>query len=257
MPTELSISTGTLFAFLLVLARVSGALAFAPLPGFSAAPGAAKVALSVAFTLCLAARWPRVDTAAVTASRLVGWAVAEAAIGIAVGVVVAIVLESFTFAAQVLGLPAGYGYASTVDPNTQADAGILLVLAQLIAGLLFFSLGFDREVFRLFALTLERIPPGTYVFGPASAGLLVRLASLIFSVGVRLSLPVVALLAMVDVALALLGRLNSQLQLLSLAFPLKMLAALLMLTWLASLFPRILAECAGEALGGAQRVLGL
>jgi len=257
MPIELSISTGTLFAFLLVLARVSGALAFVPLPGFSAAPGPAKVALSSAFTFCLAGRWPRVDASSVTASRLIGWAVAEAAIGLAVGVAVAVVLESFTFAAQVLGLPAGYGYASTVDPNTQADSGILLVLAQLIAGLLFLSLGLDREVLRLFAFSLDRIPPGTYLFGRASAGLLVRLASLIFSVGVRLALPVVALLAMVDIALALLGRLNSQLQLLSLAFPLKMLAALVMLTWLASLFPRILAECAGQALAAAHRVLGL
>ena len=42
----------------------------------------------------------------------------------------------------------------------------------------------------------------------------------------RLALPVVALLLMVDVALALLGRLNQQLQLLALAFPAKMLTAL-------------------------------
>ena len=62
---------------------------------------------------------------------------------------------------------------------------------------------------------------------------------------------------MVDVALALLGRLNAQLQLLSLAFPAKMLAALVMLVWLAVLYPRILLEYAGQAFAAGRRVLGL
>jgi flagellar biosynthetic protein FliR len=257
MPIEITLSPGTLFGFLLVLARVSGALAFVPIPGLSAAPGPAKIALAFACTLCLANRGPLVAATALGTSGLIVWAVAEAAIGLVIGVAVAVVLETFVFAAQVLSLPAGYGYAATVDPNTQADAGILLVLAQLVAGLLFFSLGLDREIFKLFALSLDRIPPGEYVFGLGSARALIHLASILFTVGVRLALPVVALLAMVDVALALLGRLNSQLQLLSLAFPLKMLAALLMLVWLAALYPRILGECAGQAFGGVRRVLGL
>lgn len=257
MHAELTLSTGTLFAFLLVLARVAGAMSFVPLPGISAAPGAARIVLAVVFTLALAGSWPAVDATSITVCRLAGWAMAEAAIGVAIGVSVAVVLESFTFAAQVLGVPAGYGYASTVDPNTQADSGILLVFAELMAGLFFFALGLDREVLRLFARSLEHIPAGAYIFGPKSAAAMVALAAGLFSTGVRIALPVVALMIMVDVALALLGRLNSQLQLLSLAFPLKMLAALAMLAWLAALFPRILLGYAEEAFGVAQRVLGI
>ena len=73
----------------------------------------------------------------------------------------------------------------------------------------------------------------------------------------RLALPVVALLVMVDVALALMGRLNAQLQLLSLAFPAKMLLALLMLSWVAALFPRIMMELSGHAWTAAHRILGI
>ena len=62
---------------------------------------------------------------------------------------------------------------------------------------------------------------------------------------------------LVDVALGLLGRLNSQLHLLSLAFPAKMLAALIMLVWLAALYPRMLLEYAGQAFATGARVLGL
>ena len=53
-----------------------------------------------------------------------------------------------------------------------------------------------------------------------------RLTAEIFSLGMRLALPVVALLTLVDLALALVGRLNAQLQLVLLAFPVKMLATL-------------------------------
>ncbi len=76
--------------------------------------------------------------------------------------------------------------------------------------------------------------------------------------GVRLALPVVALLVMVDVALALMGRLNAQLQLLSLAFPAKMLTALLVLSWVAALFPRILRAVQPDTAWSArERTLGI
>ena len=257
MHTDLPLSTSTLFAFLLVLARVGGALVFVPLPGLKSAPDMVRAALALGFTLALYGQWPAVDATGVTAARLAGWALAEGAIGIAIGVTVAIVLESFVLAAQILGLQAGYAYASTVDPTTQADSGILLVFAQLIAGWLFFVMGLDREVFGLFAESLARIPPGAWAFHAGSAEAMIRLGSSLFSVGMRLALPVVALLVLVDVALALLGRLNSQLQLLTLAFPAKMLAALLVLGWIAAVFPRLLREMNTIGMAGAHRVLGL
>jgi flagellar biosynthesis protein FliR len=63
---------------------------------------------------------------------------------------------------------AGFAYASMVDPQTQADSGVLLVLSQLAGGLIFFSLGLDLAVVRIFARSLETLPPGSLVAaGPA------------------------------------------------------------------------------------------
>ena len=257
MPANLTVSSGTVLAFLLVLARVSGAMVFVPLPGFSDTPGMARSAFSLAFTLALAPRWPHLDGIDADAGTLAAWAMAEAAIGVAIGLAAAMVLEVATFAAQMLGMPAGYGYAQTVDPNTQADAGILLVVAQLTAGMLFFALGMDRQVLRLFSASLERIPPGAYVFQPSSAEAFIRLSGSLLAAGARLALPVVALLVMVDVALALMGRLNAQLQLLSLAFPAKMLTALFVLAAVLSLYSRVLARFSLGAWRVAQQALGL
>ena len=58
-------------------------------------------------------------------------------------------------------------------------------------------------------------------------------------------------------ALALLGRINAQLQLISLAFPAKMLTTLILMSWLASLYPRILREVSTQAWTAVYRTLGL
>src|SRR5690242_16618258 len=151
MPGNLTLSAATLYSFLLVLARVGGALVFVPLPGIRGALEPARAALAMGFTMALVSRWPAVDAARVADGTLVCWILSEAALGMAIGIAVALVVEAFVLAAQVLGLQAGYAYASTIDPNTEADSGVLLVFAQLLAGMLFFALGLDREVLRLFS----------------------------------------------------------------------------------------------------------
>ena len=256
MPTSLTLSLASVCGFALVLARVSGALVFVPLPGLTNAPPPARVALAAGLTIALWSRWPLIDPSAVSAARLAGWAVAEAAMGIAIGLAAAIVLEAFVLAAQILGLQAGYAYASTIDPNTEADSGVLLVVAQLGASLLFFAAGLDRELLRLFAWSLDKVPPGSYAFGPGAAPALIHLGASLFSVGLRLAFPVVALLVMVDVALALVGRVNAQLQLLALAFPVKMLLTLVVFGWGTLLLPRILRELSGQAWRAARHLWG-
>lgn len=257
MEGNVTLSLGVLYGFLLVLARVAGIFGLVPLPGMRTAPEPARAALVFGLTLALFPRWPEIDGGGVTPGRLMVWVLGEAAIGLAVGVSLAVVLEAFAMGAQVLSLQAGYAYASTLDPNTQADSGILLVLAQLAAGLLFFAAGLDLEVVRLVARSLDHAPPGTFGFTTASGTAVIRLSGQLFSVGLRLALPVVALLVMVDLALALLGRLNAQLQLLSLAFPAKMLVALAVLSASAPVWPRLLRELSGAAWQTLRHLPGL
>lgn len=239
MPTQLTLPLPLVFGFILVLARVGGAFIFVPMPGFSATPDAARVVLALSFTVALFPRWPHVNIAEPYIGGLLMSLLAEVALGLTIGVAVAILNESFLVAGQIIGLQAGYGYASTVDPSTQADSAILVVLAQLVAGLLFFAIGLDREVIRAFARSLDAFPAGTFTLGPAGAEQILRLGSGIFSIGLRLAMPALALLLLVDLALAFIGKLNAQLQLLVLAFPIKMMVALGLLAAMAVLFPRI------------------
>ena len=256
MPAQLTFSLSTVFGFVLVLARVAGAFIFVPLPGMSAGPDVARAVLAISFTLALFPRWPLVSLESPYIGALLVSLLAELALGLTIGVAVSVLSESFLLAGQIIGLQAGYAYASTVDPSTQADSGILVVFSQLTAGLLFFTLGLDREIIRAFARSLDTFPAGSFALAPAGAEQILRLASGMFSVGLRLAMPAIALLLLVDLALALLGRLNAQLQLLTLAFPVKMMAAIGLLATLAVLFPRVYRDYAGQVLARVTAIAG-
>jgi flagellar biosynthesis protein FliR len=238
MRGELVFSVATLLGFALTLIRVGGVFIFVPLPGITAILSPARVILSLGVTIALFPEWPHV-TATPTAGLFFMWVMVEAGLGLGIGLTVAFISESLAVGAQVMGVQAGYGFASTIDPNTQADSGVLVVFSQLAAGLLFFATGIDREVLRVFARSLEIWPAGTFVLTRGAAEQVLSLGSNMISTGLRLALPMIAILAMVDISLALLGRVNAQLQLIMISFPVKMMTALAMLGWLALLLPAL------------------
>jgi len=257
MHADVSLSLSTLFGFLLVLARVGGAFIFVPIPGIRTAPSVPRIVLALSLTFLLFPQWPRVDAGNLGIGALTATLLTEAVLGMAIGLGVAFVLEAFTLAAQVLGLQAGYAYASTVDPTTQADTGILLVFAQLTAGILFFALGMHAEVVRIFARSLTVYPPGGFALSRSLAIGIGELGAAMFSTALRLSLPVVGLLVLMDLALALLGRVNAQLQMLMLAFPLKMLVTLALLSMMAVMFPAVFRNLNGRMLMVLRQVMGI
>ena len=223
-------SYSTLFGFLFTLARISGVFAFLPLAAFRAAPEAARIVLSLAMTVMLRGEWKAPVGAEVTIGRIVGGLASEAGLGLAIGVALAIVFEVFQMAAQAVSLQAGLGYASTVDPSSGADSTVLLTIAQLTAALLFFVSGADRLLVKALAESLRLAPPESFTVNRAWAEALVRFAATIFGSGLRLAAPLIALLLLADTSLAVLGRVQQQLHLISLTMPLKLGATMLVLS---------------------------
>ena len=255
MHAELTLSASTLLAFILVLSRMVGVFVFVPLPVKEAGPGVARIVFAFATALALFPCWPSVDAQNVTLGVMLEWLIAEAAIGIAIGLMVSFINEFLVFGAQILGLQAGYGYASVVDPTTQADSDILPVMAQLTGGLLFFTTGLHRHVISAFADSLNKYPPGQFTVTRDLTVAITRLASNIFSVGLRLALPVIGLLLMTEIALALLGRINSQLHIGMQAFPAKMLLTLVTLVSVLLVVPVLYQAFGTEVLENIRRSL--
>lgn len=253
MHAELTISASTLLAFLLVVSRMVGVFVFVPLPVKDSGPSVARIVFGLATAIALFPRWPSIDARAVTFGVLTEWMIAEAAMGMAIGLMISFITEFLTFGAQTLGLQAGYGYASVVDPTTQADSDVLPVMAQLTAGLLFFTTGMHRYVISAFAASLDKYPPGQFPMTHDLAQTVIGLSANIFSVGLRLALPIMGLLLMTEIALALLGRINSQLHLGMQAFPAKMLLTLVTLVSVLLIVPTLYRAFASEVFENIRR----
>jgi flagellar biosynthesis protein FliR len=223
MPVEAGDLLRSATGFALVLIRIAGMFVFVPLPGARSASPVARVMLAAIVAAAMRPLWP--ETGVLTGGQLLFAAAAETALGLSIGLAVTVIEEAFLLGAQTLSLQAGYSFATTIDPTSQADSSVLQVFMGLMSGLLFFSFGLHVFVMRAVAESLVTMPPGTGWHLSSSAAL-ITLAGEIFPTGLRLAMPVIALLLLVDVSLALLGRINAQLQLLTLAFPAKMAVGL-------------------------------
>ena len=239
MHGELAFSLRTITSFLLVLSRILGVFVFLPLPGKDAGPSMPRVVLAFATSLAVLPYWPSGATQEPTLSLLVMWIGSELALGLTIGLAVGFIAEAFTVGAHILALQAGYAYASVVDPTTQADSDVLQVLAQLIGGMLFFGLRLDHMAIRTFTYSLRSYPPGQFILTRSMATAIVNLSANIFTVGLKLALPTVALLLTTEVALAIVGRLSPQLQLGHSASSIKMLLTLLILVSLLRVIPEL------------------
>jgi flagellar biosynthesis protein FliR len=255
MHAELNFPLALPIAFLLVLARLAGTFVFVPMPVKEAGPSITRTVFAFACTLALFPRWPAVDAANITPGVLAGWVFSEAALGLAIGLMVSFLAEALTMGAQLLSLQAGYGYASVVDPTTQADSDVLQVLAQLVGGLLFFACGLDRLVVRAFALSLDRYPPGRFLLTRNLQQAVVELGAGVFAAGLQLAFPILGLLLMAEIALALMGRLNQQLHLGISAAPAKMLLTLAALAAVLKVAPRLYENYAEAVFKTIQRTL--
>jgi flagellar biosynthesis protein FliR len=257
MQANFQIPLHTLHAFVLVLLRVGGLFIFSPVPGVSNAPGPARVVLSATLALALYPKWPQLQGADPDIGQLIFWGLSELALGVTVGLLISLVMELFAFGAQAVSLPAGYTYASAVDPATHAESNVLVILAQLSAGLLFFALNLHQQLIALLARSLETYPPGQFAITEPVAQQVLRTGSAVFQLGLGLVLPILALMAMIDIALSLLGRLNTQLQVVTLSFPIKMGVSLVVLAAFGPIMPRLFDQAAGDAMTFLRAMLAL
>ncbi|MCW5962999.1 MAG: flagellar biosynthetic protein FliR [Bryobacterales bacterium] len=246
MPVSLLFTAEQMVSFLLVLSRMTGLMIFLPVPGLRAIPDTMRPLVALALTLPLLARLPALPAEAYQPGTLLLWCAAELTFGLLWGITVHFLIESFVLGAQFLALQAGFGYASMVDPSTQADAGLLQILAQLMASLLFFATGLHRQVLFLMAESITHIAPGQVAVSLDTADRLIQLGASMLEVATRLAMPLLALLLLIDLALALLGRVQAQLQLLPLVFPAKLVASLFVLGLLTGAYTRVFQGFARE-----------
>jgi flagellar biosynthetic protein FliR len=227
-----------LTAMTLALVRVSGVVAFAPFFSSTALPVRAKAVFVGAVAFLLAPLVAALPSAQVSLSfaALAG----ELAVGLVYGLTLALLNEMLLFAGQIAGLQFSFSLVNLLDPASSIQTPLLGDLFQLLGTLVVITAGLDRILLASMVRSFRAAPLGAYALAPLTALTIVRAAAGIFLAAVELAAPVLAATLLVEVAVALLGKLSPQLPVMTLTVPLKTLTGFAILTGSLALWPRFI-----------------
>ena len=206
--------------------RLSAMLVFLPLPGFRSLPAMTRVFFALALAVVIAVSAPTPPWEGPILSDFPIRLVADLITGASIGLVSTLAVEAFTFSGQILSVQAGFSYASTIDPLSEADSGIMPSLFSLAANLLLFHSPLYGELIKARVSGLLRSPEKALLHAPAAARILIGFSAHCLEIGIKLALPIIALLFLADLCIGLFGRLQPQIQFLSMSFSLKLLGAM-------------------------------
>jgi len=149
-------------------------------------------------------------------------------IGIAMGFTMQIVFAAVDMAGNLIGMSMGLGFASFYDPQTNASTPAISQFLTLLATILFLSLNMHHILLATLVNSFNLLPIGKSL-SPDLWRNMVSAASVIFSSGVQLALPIIAALLVTNTALAILTRAAPQLNLFGIGFPITMAVGFFMI----------------------------
>ena len=176
--------------------------------------------------------------------------------GLVYGLSLALLNEMLLFAGQIAGLQFSFSLVNLMDPASAIQTPLLGDLFQLMGTLVLIAAGLDRILLASMVRSFRAVPLGSYRAGagrPRWPSCARPAAS--FWPRVELAAPVLAATMLVEIAVALLGKLSPQLPVMLLTVPLKTLTGFAILTGSLALWPRFIEARFAGLLDMAERLI--
>ena len=152
-------------------------------------------------------------------------------IGAAIGFTIRLVFAAVDLAGSFIGMQMGLSFALFFDPNSGGQSAVLADFMSMVAALLFLSLDGHLILVELVVRSFEWLPVSAELQGQGWS-FIPRAGAAIFSTGLLLSLPMLAVLLVSNTAMGILTRASPQLNLFAVGFPVTMLLGFFALTLL-------------------------
>jgi flagellar biosynthetic protein FliR len=222
------LAPGSATTLALFAARMSGLLLIAPVFSATSVPRMVRVGTLVVLTVLL----QPVALASVTGTpRLTpATAVSELLIGFAIGLGAALIVGAAEAAGDVMAVQIGLSGSAILDPLDTSSIPVLGSFTRMMALVILLSLDLHHGMLTALAESTVALPVGTVINATGGLQAMLQTASALFVIGVRFAAPVIAVVLIVNVALALLGRAAPQLNILSVSFPIQITVGLLALS---------------------------
>jgi flagellar biosynthesis protein FliR len=204
-------------AFALEAVRLGGLVIAAPL-AWTAAPARAKVALVLLLATAAHGQSELAPELAGSPERIALAVGSEFLLGLAIGMIVRLVVAAFEVAAEQASLMMGLGVAQLFDPQSNTSQNVLSSVLKNFALLVALALGLHRVVIGATINSFQIVPVGSLVGLRAYAPSFVVLSSEVLVTGMRLAMPIMAVLFMTQVGLAFVSRAAPAMQIFSIGF---------------------------------------
>jgi len=230
MPFPVQILELYFFSFIIMLVRITAFFFTAPVFGGTSLPAQAKIGLSTLFTiLVLFATGPVGPALPGTIPEVVLLIAAEVAFGLTLGYSVSLVFAGVQIGGMLMGYQMGFAVANVLDPVSNEQVSIIGQFLFLFALLYFLAMDAHHILLKGIADSFLIAPVGSFSVDQGSVAWLVGIFARMFWLGLRISMPVVGAIFLVDVALGIVAKTVPQMNVFIVGLPLKSLLGMFIL----------------------------
>ena len=229
MANLLSYDASQLLAFILVLVRVSGIIATAPVFGSSNIPPQIKVVLSLMLALILYPFIPLITVYPDRPDHYIMLIASEMLIGLVLGIIARFLFAAVEFAGTVIGFQMGLGMAMVFDPQSQEQISIVGKFENITATLIFLAMDGHLIVLQALVRSYSVLPPGGASISRPLVENLTELSASVFVIGLQIVAPLIVALFLANAIVGLLARSVPQIQVFVVGFPLTLMLGFLFL----------------------------
>lgn len=245
---------GWIMAFLWPLVRILGLMTAAPVFGHASVPVRIKVGLGVMLALVVAPTLPpapAVDPVSFAGLLIVAQ---QFIIGLGIGFAMRIIFAGVELAGEIASLSMGLSFASFFDPQSHGHTTVISRFLSFLAILVFLALDGHLLLLSTLAGSFAILPVSAAPLDAQGFRQLAEWGAIMFGIGVQLSLPIVAAMLIINLALGILTRAAPQLNIFSVGFPVTLAVGFVVLMFSLPYLAAPLSNMLGEGIELAGKV---
>lgn len=216
-------------AFIWPLSRVLGLISIAPPFSNGMVPPRVKLLLGVFISTLITPTvpaLPAMDPMSLTGLVIV---VQQMIIGLAMGIVMRVMFAVGEMAGQMVSMTMGLGFAAFFDPMSQGQTAAISQVFSLLATLIFLAVNGHLVMISILADSFVTLPISAHPMSTEGLRHLINWCGIIFSIGLQLSMPLLGVLLVTNLALCVLTRAAPQLNLFGIGFPITLASGFIMI----------------------------
>ncbi|MBR9727338.1 flagellar biosynthetic protein FliR [Shewanella intestini] len=220
-----------LAAYLLPFFRISSMLMVMAVFGANTTPARVRLLLSVAITVAVAPVLPPLPEIDLIAFSTVFIIAQQIIVGVAMGFVTLMVMQTFVLTGQIIGMQTSLGFASMIDPSSGQQTPVVGNFFLLLATLIFLAVDGHLLMFKMLVASFETIPISMAGISIKNYWELANWGGYMFGAALTMSLSAIVALLMINLSFGVMTRASPQLNIFSIGFPVTMVSGLFIL-WL-------------------------